>query len=270
MNDRVPDLLVEQLALGELPPEQARRVQAQLEDDDDPRLSELRRSDEDILAAHPPEIVARRIRNRLQRVEAEPASRRPGWWFVTATLAVAAAVALAWWIARPDALVPESTGIEGEKVASLPPEQQPDVTQIKGDPRLVLTLQEGARTTKLVSGDRVSPGDSVLVSYFADTEKHGVIVSLDGAGEVTLHFPADETQSTALVPNGTVRLHAFELDDAPAFERFFFVTSNTPLDAAQVMESVRALADAKDPLTAAPSVPENWRVKDFPLVRQPR
>jgi hypothetical protein len=268
MNDRVPDLLVEQLALDELPPEQARRVQAQLEDDDDPRLSELRRSDDDILEAHPPEIVARRIRNRLQRVEAEPASRRPGWWFVTATLAGAAAVALAWWIARPDALVPASTGIDGEKVASLP--QQPDVTRIKGDPRLMLTLQDGARTTTLGKHDRVAPGDSVLVSYRADTEPHGVIVSLDGAGEVTLHFPADETQSTALKPNGTVRLHAFELDDAPAFERFFFVTATDPLDVAQVMESVRALGHAKDPLTAELSVPREWRVKDFPLVRQPR
>lgn len=268
MNDRVPDLLVEQLALGELPPEQARRVQQRLEDDDDPRLHELRRSDDDILEAHPPEIVARRIRNRLQRVEAEPAARRPGWWFVTATLAVAATVALAWWIAKPDALVPESTGIDGEKVASLP--QPPDVTRIKGEATVVLELQQGARATTLVPGDRVAPGDSVLVSYRADTEPHGVIVSLDGAGEVTLHFPADETQSTALNPNGTVRLHAFELDDAPAFERFFFVTSTDPLDVAQVMESVRALADAKDPLTAAPSVPAQWRVKDFPLVRQPR
>jgi hypothetical protein len=110
----------------------------------------------------------------------------------------------------------------------------------------------------------------VLVSYRADSEPHGVIVSLDGAGEVTLHFPEDASQSTALNGNGNVRLHAFELDDAPAFERFFFVTSTDPLDVAQVMDSVRALGQAKDPLTAELSVPAEWRVKDFPLVRQPR
>ena len=46
---RVPDLLVEQLVLGELPEAQAQSVRARLAADNDPRLERLEASNTDIL-----------------------------------------------------------------------------------------------------------------------------------------------------------------------------------------------------------------------------
>lgn len=269
MSDRVPDLLVEQLLLDELPPEQARRVRQQLEDADDPRLAQLRRSDEEILAAHPPDLVARRIRNRLERVEAEPDTRRAQWWWLAVTAAVAAAIAFAWWLGRSEATTPETGSVHGEKIAVGP--DTPDTVRIKGgDPALSIRRQEGTRGTLLRPGDTVAPGDALLVSYRSADWAHGVIVSLDGAGEVTLHFPADASQPTALQHGGAVPLHTFELDDAPGFERFFFVTSDTPLDVERVMADVRALGRGPDPARAKLDAPQNGAVVDFELVRRPR
>jgi hypothetical protein len=200
-------------------------------------------------------------------LEAEPTARRAGWWFVAATVAVAAAAVLTWWIAGSDAVVPGSPQIDGERIASLPP-QHTDTERLKGDPALVLHRKVGSGRELLRADDRVAPGDELLVSYRADDATHGVIVSIDGTGEVTLHFPADAAGSTALQQRGTVLLHTFELDDAPAFERFLFVTADEPIEVEQVMDAARALARGSDPLEAKLAAMQGWDVVDVPLVRQ--
>ena len=59
------------------------------------------------------------------------------------------------------------------------------------------------------------------------------LVSIDGRGVATLHFP-DDVDPTALAHGGAMALdHSYELDDAPGFERFLRVTAGQrlPLDA---------------------------------------
>jgi len=71
-----------------------------------------------------------------------------------------------------------------------------------------------------------------------------VLLSIDGRGHVTLHSPdAGETMATRLSGKGEVRLpSAYELDDAPAFERFFLVRAATPFSIATALDAARALA----------------------------
>lgn len=60
---------------------------------------------------------------------------------------------------------------------------------------------------------------------------------------VTLHYPEQERDSTLLDQEQKTLLQtSYELDDAPGFERFFFVTSKSKIDAAEVLKSVRLLA----------------------------
>jgi hypothetical protein len=69
------------------------------------------------------------------------------------------------------------------------------------------------------------------------------VVSIDGRGFVTRHLPSDGTRAAELDVRGPVTLaSAFELDDAPAFERFFFVTSAEPFAASVVTEAAADLA----------------------------
>jgi hypothetical protein len=75
--NRVPDILVEQLLLGELPEAQARQLRA------DPliraRMAELEASNREILERYPPEVMVKRIGWRLEK-QAAPARSAPRRW----------------------------------------------------------------------------------------------------------------------------------------------------------------------------------------------
>lgn len=115
-------------------------------------------------------------------------------------------------------------------------------------PRLLLHRRDAAEIVRLGDGAPARAGDVVQLSYAAAGNHHGVIVSLDGAGTVTLHHPPDPDDSTHLRPRGEVPLgHAYELDDARDFERFFFVTSgDRPVNVRHVLLATRRLAGRGD------------------------
>lgn len=258
---RVPDLLVEQLLLGELAEAQAQSVRARLEADDDPRLARLEASNTDILDAHPPEVVARRIQARINALEPE-SSGGFAWpvWGAAAGLAVAAAALLVWTLGPGSEPAPPSS----VRVAVANP---PAGERLKGDAAVVLERKLGTRAEALLAESEVSPGDTLQVSYRSGGWSHGVLVSLDGAGAVTLHFPDGPGESTALQAEGTAVLHAFELDDAPGFERFLFFTANSPLDPDAIVKRVESMGRAPNP-ARAPVLPSPAEaVVELPLIR---
>ena len=69
------------------------------------------------------------------------------------------------------------------------------------------------------------------MQYHAAGRQYGAILSVDGYGSVTQHFPARGDRARALDTTGLVSLEfAYELDDAPRWERFYFVTSTTAFE----------------------------------------
>lgn len=114
--------------------------------------------------------------------------------------------------------------------------------RLKGaTPHLLALVVRGARAERLADGAVVAPGDAVQLAYAAAGMTHGVIVSVDGRGEVTLHWPESPREPARLEPASQVVLpHAFQLDDAPGFERFILVAAREPVDVARVMEAARA------------------------------
>jgi hypothetical protein len=72
---------------------------------------------------------------------------------------------------------------------------------------------------------------------------------------VTRHLP-ERGETAARLEGGAVVLlaHAYELDDAPAWERFFFVTAEAPFDVAGVESALRRAAAARG-RTAPESLP---------------
>jgi hypothetical protein len=61
---------------------------------------------------------------------------------------------------------------------------------------------------------------------------------------VTLHFPDDEKQNPTLTRAGRFYFpNAIELDDAPKFERFFFLTSRKKIDVGDILSRARVLAN---------------------------
>ncbi len=243
MTRRIPDLLVEKLALGELDKAEAKRVRAELEASRDPRLTKIEQSNAELLEAYPPDSVARGVRHRLENDV--PPSAAP-WRWVVGFGAVAAAAAVAWWVGHsdPSAFAP---GPDREFIAKAEPSlsPMPDTVRVKGDAKVLVHRRMGARSEALSSDDRVAPGDELQVAYHAAGRTQGVILSLDGAGVVTLHWPNTENGETALQKGGPIWLdHSYALDDAPGFERFFLVTGagRDRLDVAAILAAARTLA----------------------------
>jgi hypothetical protein len=101
--------------------------------------------------------------------------------------------------------------------------------------------------------------DLLQLSYNGGGQSHGLIASVDGAGAVTLHFPASEGAATNLAATTTTLPHAYALDDAPRFERFFFVTANAPIAIKRTMATLGAFARRADCATASPEFPTGLR-----------
>ncbi len=226
----VPGWLIERLALGELDDATAadvRRRLAEAGQDADAVVARLVASNAELLAAHPASRLVPAIRHR-----AEAASRRPRALWVIAPAALAGALALLLW-ARP---APERRADDG-----LEP------TTVKGTAaaasRLLVYRHQDNGDRALADGAPAAEGDLVQLAYRERGSAFGVLLSIDGAGSVTVHWPDAGSESARLQAGGEARLpSAYQLDAAPAFERFFLVTAARPFPIAPVVAAARDLA----------------------------
>ncbi|PRQ07266.1 hypothetical protein [Enhygromyxa salina] len=267
---KVPPLLLEQLALGELDPDQARRVEAELARtgvDAGEALARIEASNAEILADYPAPKLAADIQRRLERGR-EP---KRAWipWVLAPTLVAAAAVA--WIVVRP----PPTTIAVHDTHGALTGDGDPEVTRIKGavDAHLVIDRRTGSGHERLAEGETAREGDLLQLSYVAAGQREGVILSIDGAGAVTLHHPSEASDPPTLTDGEEVPLtHAYELDDAPSFERFVFVTRDgASPSVAEVLAAAEQLAS--DPSTARTEplalAGEGWQQHSLVLRKPP-
>lgn len=208
----LPDWLLERYAVGEVTDEE--RARAEADPDLPAQLAALRASDDAIRRLHPPVLVGSRIRARRRAATA----RR--WRAPAVGLALAAAGALL--------LVRAPDDDDGHRARGLAP-------------ALEVYRQTAAGAERLGPGAPVRSGDVLQLSVVRGDATHGWIVSVDGGGAVTLHGGGE------LAPGRTNLPHAYRLDDAPAFERFFLVTDDEPLAREDVVRAARALAAQRDP-----------------------
>jgi hypothetical protein len=238
----VPDWLLERLALGELDAETAadvrRRLAAEGRSPDDVAAAVVA-SNREILAELPASQVAAEIRRRSDRAAAaRPAPRRAFLW--GAPVALAGGVALVLLLAKPS---------DPFNVSANRPVEAPEVIIEKGGdrspaPRLLVYRHGVEGNQRLFEGARAARGDLVQLAYGSRTGGYGVLLSIDGARKVTLHWPERaDGPAPALKASGEIRLpSSYELDDAPAFERFFLVRAAAPFSVATALEAARALA----------------------------
>jgi hypothetical protein len=223
------DWRLERLAQGELDDAAARALERDLgADETRRRLDEIAASNQEILARLPPDQVGVAIRRRL----AEAKQGRPvrGRLMMALVPLVAAAGLFGF------------ASISRQAAVTGPAEE---IILVKGSTRLLAYRAEsGTRATRLAEAARVRPHDSIQLSYVAGEARYGMILSLDGRGVVTQHWPLHPAASAELIKAGEVRLpRSYELDEAPsAFERFFFVTAMGPFSQTDVLDAARTLA----------------------------
>ncbi len=246
---------LEQFVQGELPAEQQDALRQRVETDAAlaRRVQALRDSDREILERHPARSVAAAVRAR-----AEAARARRARWIAPGALAfagAAAAIVLAVHFVPRPLPIAEGVGEPGER--------------IKGaEPRLFVFEVDGGKAVRLDDGARVSPGKTVQLQYVAAGKRYGAIVSIDGRGGVTLHWPVRPDAPARLEPGKASLPDAFQLDDAPGFERFFFVTSTSPIAAADVLSAADLLAREPDARSAPLRLPAGWEQSSLLLDKE--
>ncbi len=220
---RIPPLLLEQLHAGELTPDQAQALRARLQAEGaEDALEALAASDADILARLPAAAMAQAIRSRQ-------APRR--LWLVGPALAVALGLAV---FALPVGLEQLSPG-----QPTLEPTLEP--TRIKGDIRLLIFRAGPEGDQELADGALARQGDLLQLMSVVGSHPHALVFSVDGSGVLTEHRLGPYKGGTHTLPE------SYELDDAPDFERFFLVTSPSPIEAEPIFEQARGLSST-DPL----------------------
>jgi hypothetical protein len=261
--DHIPDLVLERYRLNELRPADAARIAGEISRD--PRLRErlaaLDRSDHE-LDAH-----LERVRTRLAaQVQVGPAeagrhtplvgsatplvgsairlvgsaTRLVGSAFrrtyIPAAVATGVVLAAVIWQTRSPMVVPVQPETGTDHIKG---------TAASGRPALALYRRTNDGSEQLADGTVAHAGDLIRVGYRSAGHTYGVIVSIDGAGAVTMHLPPTGTRAAALKSEPTVLLdQAYELDDAPQWERFYFVAGDAAFDAAPIVEAARDAATA--------------------------
>jgi hypothetical protein len=233
----IPQLTLERYRLGELPPDRMQEIayRAAIDPDVRARLGALAQSDAVLAEALEAGSVAARVAGRRGP---EKAASRP-FWQSPAWLSLAAAAALVVAIG-----VPAITTTSGPTPPTAGDAAGSGPDRVKGDAASLLVYRRaGSASEALRDGDSARAGDLVRVAYRAASPRYGVIVSLDGRGVVTRHLPVVGDAAVRLQPGELTPLaNAYELDDAPRWEQFFLITSETPFEVERVLDAARTAA----------------------------
>lgn len=232
----LPDWLVERAALDEVAPESRDRIERADAGELATRIAALRDDNAAELAAYPAAPAVAQIDARVAAAKKRRRQRHIG--LLAAAVGAAAALVLFVSIDNTPARAPE----------------QEDGIRVKGNPRLLAFRQADGKVEQLEPDTLVNPGDLIQLRYNGGGRAHGVIASIDGAGVVTLHFPAAENAPTALATRTTALPNSYALDDAPRFERFFIITADTPISVGDTLASLRQLAQRDDSADAVPDL----------------
>ncbi len=257
---RVPDFIIERVHLGEATSEQRARVLASPEAQ--ARLEALSEANTAFLEAHPAEEALPEIERRLHlaRTRDAVAARRRRMATGGSLLVPAATAALALLLIAPPQVDPSGgtviDPIDGE-------------IRVKGlKPKLHVYHQDRGRASTLHGGQVLAEGDELQLAYTRGGASHGVLISIDGRGAVTLHAP--DSADTTLLPGKHVIPHAYRLDDAPVFERFFLVTSDHPIDVDRVMSEAQHLAEGGSARDEDLNLPDDLLQQDLLIRKEAR
>ncbi|MDA3958090.1 hypothetical protein [Oceanispirochaeta sp.] len=209
-------------------------------------VEELKASDEEILKKYKPAEMAAQIARQMEgaKVKKEekilPFSRK----FNTRILIPAAAALLIIAFMLPLTLKSRNDSVL-------------EMTRVKGAgiPELRVYRKTGKDSESLSSNSAAVEYDLLQLAYQVSGPTFGVILSVDGRGVVTKHFPESGDQSPRLETGGEQFLpFSYELDDAPDFETFYLITSDKPFSTEAVMDATASAARSSDEVLDIPQL----------------
>ena len=235
--DFIPDLILERFLLEVLEPERAENIRKLVVKDKElrNRVESIKKSNLEILTRYTPEKMAAQIQEKYRQEKSKVVAKRQSGWVFSLSGLAAAAIFLFIFLLPAVQTYLQDIWNPGSG----------DYIGIKGNARISIYRKNQDGVELLFNNSIVYEHDLIRLSYFAANFKYGIIFSIDGRGTVTLHYPSETRASTKIENEQEVYLdQAYELDDAPLFERFFFVTSENELSARLILNVAQQLANS--------------------------
>jgi len=125
-----------------------------------------------------------------------------------------------------------------------------DGVRIKGmDARMEVWKKTGDSAVQMENLGEAREGDEIQLRYAVAEKCFGLLFSMDGNGTITMHM-GHENRAVELEPGKMTTLpFAYKLDNAPKFEKFFFLTSKNEfelnagdIDASLKQEGVKTIS----------------------------
>ena len=223
----VPDWKLERYLTGDLPDEEMRKIR-NLEVTDEIFAGRVRMFREDsraILGKMPFETLSARLDMVPSQASGRVSAGSNIIKFAVAAALVLSVVTVALFSQREITPSAEEQGA-GTDVAMLV--DAGNDTRIKGmDSRMEAWKKTDGGIAKLEDMNEVREGDEIQLRYSVPQKCFGLLFSMDGNGAITMHM-GDGDKAIALEPGKMVTLpYAYKLDNAPQFEKFFFLVSDT-------------------------------------------
>lgn len=228
-----PAAVLEALSAGEAVPGDA-AAHAALCPDCSAQLAALREAALAFVKARPPELFLRKLERRDAATPERPRLLRRLLPALALALPIAAGVVFAPGLLR-------HAGPAGE-----------GVTFKGGGAFRVAILRAGGGAPELAASDAVvRAGDALRFAYAAPRDGWLLVLELDGSGNAAVLHPFGAARG-APVAAGTRGFVAGSvvLDDAPGPEQLFAVFSPRPVEAAPLLDALRAQAQRPDPALA--------------------
>ncbi len=126
-------------------------------------------------------------------------------------------------------------------------------TTVKSDKKAKFFIYKNEDSTPVLlkENDIVNEGDKLQISYQTTTNLQAMILSIDGQGNVTQHYPLTVGESKLIKTSSsqTPLLSAYELDDAKSYERFIMITSKKSFTSQKFLNAV-SMMTAEEAMTA--------------------
>jgi len=242
MSTPISELRLERLAAGDLPAAEEAALRAALQGDPvaRQRLAEIERSTPALLADYPADSVHDEVMRRVRLADEtspQPRSRLSAAFVAWPAAAAVVSIAVGLFVVQPWRSEPQPTRARGAVGEGTPGERTKGL-----QPGLVLHRVTGGQAERLASGAEVRAGERLQVSLRHAAERHAVVVSVDGSGQVTLHYPRPGDPPIPREPPLFNLPRSYELDAAPSFECFLLLTSLQPLHPQDVVRATREAA----------------------------
>jgi hypothetical protein len=222
----------------------------------------IEKSNEEILSRYDADAMREAVMRKMsaskpnagQNPNAGRAARTLAFRSFVAVGAAAACFAFAFFVASPRGDLLPRSGAQGifSSGAKNGSGILASAERAKGDgAHLFVYLKDGNKAIRLDGGEKVKEGDVLQLSYISGGAQYGAILSIDGKGTVSFHYPESGGASAKLQDGGEIPLDfAYQLDNAPNFERFFFITGSKPFTTAAFVENIKIRSKIGDLQTA--------------------